>query len=153
MEIEIKKTNEFEKALEIARCLPDFFTQQGLDIIKNEMPKHSVWGAYDDGKLVGCVSYKKLNDFSLDMTWLFVAPDFQGKNIGTQLVLQSLEEEGRNYKVCQVKTLAETVEDEGYARTRKFYQKVGFVPIQIVDPYPGWGEENPCQIMVKFLNT
>lgn len=153
MEIEIRKTDEFEKALEIAKSLPDYFTQQGLDEIQSQMPTHSVWGAYDGDKLVGCVSYKKLNDFSLDMTWLFVAPDFHSKNIGTQLVLQSLEEEGKDCKVCQIKTLAETVEDEGYARTRKFYQKVGFVPIQIVDPYPGWGPENPCQIMVKFLNA
>ena len=153
MEIEIRKTDEFKKALEIAKNLPDYFTQQGLDMIENEMPKHSVWGAYDGDNLVGCVSYKKLNEFSIDMTWLFVAPEFHGKNIGTTLVTQSLLKEGRDVKVCQVKTLAETVEDEGYARTRKFYQKVGFVPIQIVDPYPGWGPENPCQIMVKFLNV
>lgn len=153
MKIEIKKTDEFEKALEIAKSLPDFFNEQGLDMIKNEIPTHSVWGAYNGDRLVGCVSYKKLNDFSIDMTWLFVVPEFHGKNIGTQLVLQSLEKEKGDFKVCQVKTLAETVEDEGYARTRKFYQKVGFVPIQIIHPYPGWGEENPCQIMVKFLNA
>jgi hypothetical protein len=58
---------------------------------------------------------------------------------------------GGNYKICEVKTLADTHQDPGYSKTRNFYKKLGFVPLEIIHPYPGWGEDNPCQIFVKCL--
>ena len=54
-------------------------------------------------------------------------------------------------RLVKVKTLAETRPDEGYARTRRFYEKLGFFTVEIIDPYPGWGEGNPCQIMVRCV--
>ena len=151
MEIVIRKTNEFEKALGIAKTLPEFFTQQGLDEIKVQLPDQAVYGAYDGEELIACISYKKVNDSTIDIAFLFMLETYHGKGIGTRLVEESLAVEGGEFKVCQVNTLAETVEDAGYARTRKFYEKLGFIPIEIIHPYPGWGMENPCQIYVRFL--
>jgi GNAT superfamily N-acetyltransferase len=151
MTITIKKTAEFEKALAIAKTLPEFFTQQGLNEIKKQLPDQMVYGAYDGEELIGCVSYKKINRQTIDIAWLFILEKYQGKGIGTELVEKTLAEEGQEFAVCQVNTLAETVEDAGYALTRKFYEKLGFVPIEIIDPYPGWGPGNPCQIYVKCL--
>lgn len=53
--------------------------------------------------------------------------------------------------ICYVKTLAETVEDTGYKKTREFYKKLGFNTLEIIDPYPGWSAGNPCQILAVGL--
>ena len=47
-----------------------------------------------------------------------------------------------------VKTLADTHPDEGYARTRAFHMKLGFIPLEVL---PLWGEDNPCLLMAKML--
>lgn len=48
-----------------------------------------------------------------------------------------------------VKTLSDKVDFEPYARTRAFYEKVGFEPLVILTEM--WDEENPCLIMIKHL--
>ena len=51
-------------------------------------------------------------------------------------------------RLLQVKTLGPSDPDEGYRRTRRFYQAVGFEPLEeLVGLWPG----NPCLIMVKVL--
>ncbi len=151
METSIRKTEEFEKALDIAKSLPEYFNDNGLADIEKELPSQIVYGAYAGKRMLGCASYQKINEHTLELAWLFVLDEFHGQGISTQLVVESLSLEGMGFSVCQVKTLAETSKDEGFARTRSFYEKIGFIPIQIIDPYPGWDSGNPCQIMVKFL--
>lgn len=49
----------------------------------------------------------------------------------------------------QVKTLSPTHPDPFYARTRQFYQSMGFQPLE---EFPTlWGEANPCLLMIKHL--
>ena len=46
-----------------------------------------------------------------------------------------------------VKTLSERHPDEFYTRTRKFYEKCGFIAFE---EFPElWGKENPCLLMIK----
>ena len=58
----------------------------------------------------------------------------------------------KGYRVCYVKTLAETHKDKGYARTRNFYKALGFNTLEIIYPYPGWDGFNPCQILAISLD-
>ncbi len=51
-------------------------------------------------------------------------------------------------RLLQVKTLGPSRPDAGYARTRKFYQAMGFEPVEEIT---GLWPENPCLIMVKPL--
>jgi len=62
-----------------------------------------------------------------------------------------LVELSSEYKVCEVKTLSDKDPYEPYRKTRDFYKNIGFIPIETIDPYPGWGEGNPCQIFVWFI--
>ena len=50
-----------------------------------------------------------------------------------------------------MKILSEIDPDSQFAKTRNFYKKLGFIPLETISPYPGWGKENPCQIFVKVL--
>jgi GNAT superfamily N-acetyltransferase len=51
-------------------------------------------------------------------------------------------------ELLQVKTLGPSLPDAGYEKTRRFYGRMGFRPLEeIPDLWPG----NPCLIMVKVL--
>ena len=78
-----------------------------------------------------------------------VRPARHGQGLGTAL-LSAAEEylRGRGYEYLQVKTLGPSWPDEGYERTRQFYEARGFVPLEELH---GLWEQNPCLLMVKRL--
>ena len=41
------------------------------------------------------------------------------------------------------------IRDRPYARTRSFYYKMGFVPLEVFPLF--WDEDNPCLFLVKHL--
>lgn len=147
----IKRTTESAKAYEIAKSLPEYFDEGGLKSIEQDTKNHVLFGVYmDDTEMVGFASYKEINAETVEMLWLGVLPQYQGKGYGKTLVDESLAELSKKYKVCEVKTLADSDDYEPYKKTRTFYKNAGFVLIETISPYPGWGD-NPCQIFVKFL--
>ena len=50
--------------------------------------------------------------------------------------------------MLEVKTLGPSHPDPGYARTRRVYEKMGFLALEETDL---WGEDTPCLIMGKPL--
>lgn len=101
--------------------------------------------------MIGFVTYKENSKDVIEITWLAVMPKYRNKGIGSKLVLESLKLLNGAYKICEVKTLAQTHKDKGYEKTRNFYKKLGFVSLEKIHPYPGWDKDNPCQIFVKSL--
>lgn len=150
MEISIKKTEDFEGISKIAVTLKEYFDAAGLKSIEEDSKTDQCFGAYVDEKLVGFVMYKEINPETIELAWTGVLAEFQGMGVGTKLIYESLAESGKIYKVCEVKTLSDIVDYKPYEKTRSFYKKIGFVPIETIHPYPGWTD--PCQIFVKFLN-
>ena len=55
----------------------------------------------------------------------------------------------RPVEYLQVKTLGPSYPDEGYERTRRFYEACGFVPLEEIHDL--WDTDNPCLLMVKRL--
>lgn len=152
MDITIKQIQDSDSAYKIATALPAFFDEKGLNAIKKDTKEQILYGAYVDNKMVGFVTYKAINPEAIEITWTAVHPTYQNKGIGSKLIRNSLEEIAKQgYKVCEVKTVSEIDDDPGYANTRKFYKSLGFIPLETIHPYPGWGEKNPCQIFVKFI--
>ncbi|MGI8551028.1 MAG: GNAT family N-acetyltransferase, partial [Dehalococcoidia bacterium] len=151
MTIIITEVANREQALAIAQSLPNSFTDEGLAEMKVSLQEEIAFGAYDGQELAGFATYKALNEVALELTWLAVLPDYQGSGVGTQLVTETLERLRGSYKICTVKTLAETHPDPGYQKTRAFYRRLGFISIETIQPYPGWLPDNPCQIFVKCL--
>jgi ribosomal protein S18 acetylase RimI-like enzyme len=150
MEIHIGSVNK-EDAFAIAKSLPDFFNATGLVTLSADLENHELRGSFADGKLVGFITLRKADIGSLEISWLAINKDFQGLGIGSRLVKETLNDFFKQgFRICYVKTLAETI-DEGYAKTRKFYKKLGFNTLEIIDPYPGWSVGNPCQILAAPL--
>ena len=151
IDITIKPATK-DGALAIAQSLPDFFSETGIISITRDLENHEIWGAYVQENLAGFITLRKADRGSLEISWLAVKKDLQGLGVGSTLVKEVLERfANQGFTVCYVKTLAETVEDEGYAKTRAFYKTLGFHTLEIIDPYPGWSEGNPCQILAASL--
>ena len=98
----------------------------------------------------GFLSLKQHSPFAAELYVMGVLPAYHRRGLGRRLVEASerfLRQEGVEF--FQVKTLSPSHPDEGYARTRLFYQALGFRPLE---EFPTlWGEANPCLMMVKYL--
>lgn len=151
MNIQIKKSTDSKAALDIARKNPHFFNSNGLKTMEEDFKTGFLLGAYDGEEMVGFIAFKELNDQAIELSWIAVDPKYQGRGVGTFLVDEGLKSLPKKYLVCETKTLSEIDPDSQYARTRKFYKKLGFIPLETINPYPGWGNDNPCQIFVKIL--
>lgn len=65
-------------------------------------------------------------------------------------MVEALEQDSvkRCVTLLEVKTLGSSYPHESYARTRHFYEKMGFLPLGKTDL---WGKDSPCLLMVKTL--
>jgi GNAT superfamily N-acetyltransferase len=136
----------------IARGLPDYFNDPGLRAMEADLGRHEPFVARRDGAVVGFLTLEMKNAIVAEITWMAVRKDRLGAGIGSAL----LEHVARHasdlgFRLLVVKTLAPTVDYPPYAGTRSFYAKHEFIPIETVDPYPPWGDGNPCLISVRVL--
>ncbi len=150
-EVEIRRTTDAQACHALAAGLLDYFTAHGLANLKVDLAAGELYGAFAGDTIVGFALYKELNPEAVELAWLAVARRHWSCGVGTRLVDESLASLPKRYRVCEVKTLAATASDTGYDRTRRFYAKLGFVPLEVIDPYPGWEPGNPCQLLVRFL--
>jgi GNAT superfamily N-acetyltransferase len=101
---------------------------------------------------VGLLTLVKHTQFAAEIDVMAVQPNYQRRGVGRALLERTerlLAQDGIEY--LQVKTLADTVEYEPYARTRAFYAACGFRPLQVFADL--WGPENPALQFVKRLDS
>lgn len=151
MNILINQTSDHEAALDIARKNSHFFNSGGLQTMEQDFKTSPLFGAYDGEVMLGFVCFKEINDKAVELSWMAVEPKHQGRGIGTLMVNEGLKLLDKNYPICEMKTLSEIDPDPEFAKTRAFYRKLGFIPLETICPYKDWGEDNPCQIFVKVL--
>jgi GNAT superfamily N-acetyltransferase len=84
---------------------------------------------------------------TLEIHFMVVDRKYHGMGVGSA-VIKAIENEAqkRGARLLEVKTLGASHSDQNYARTRHFYKKVGFIPLEETDL---WGKDTPCLIMVK----
>jgi ribosomal protein S18 acetylase RimI-like enzyme len=131
--------------------LPDWFgiPEANAAYVRNvaEMP---VFGAELDGRAVGFLALKPHTPFAAEIYVIGVRPAFHRRGIGRALVNRAedyLRASGARF--LTVKTLSPSRPDPRYAATRKFYEAVGFLPIE---EFPTlWSAENPALMMAKVL--
>jgi ribosomal protein S18 acetylase RimI-like enzyme len=137
--------------LEIMHSLPQWFSPPE-DIARKAVTHREMpfFAAYDGGKAIGFLALKIHNNYTGDIFNVGVLEEYHRHGIGAKL-LEIAEDylRERNYKYLTVKTLDASADYEPYERTRKFYYKQGFVPLEVMTHY--WDEENPCLFLVKGL--
>jgi GNAT superfamily N-acetyltransferase len=150
-DVEVRRTNDNASCFRLAATLPDFFNATGLEHMRSDLSAGALFGAYVHADLIGFAVYKELNPEAVELAWLAVKREQWSRGVGTGLVTETLSLLSSRYRACQVKTLAATSSYPPYERTRRFYLKLGFIPLEVIDPYPGWPPGNPCQLMVICL--
>jgi ribosomal protein S18 acetylase RimI-like enzyme len=156
MEYKITQINDNNKKAEYAdnilRKLPEWFgMEEGLREYVNTVNKYPYWAAFDEennciGFFSGRIYYNRTGDIYV----CGVDPRYHGKGIGT-LLYKEMEKYfiKNNCEYVIVKTISEIDDDKNYAKTRKFYKKMGFE--ELITLTEMWDENNPCLIMIKKI--
>ncbi len=135
----------------ILRALPDWFgIEEAIVDYAKAVSQLPTLFANVNKIDAGFLAIKQHNPFAAEIYVLGVLPEFHHKGVGRALVQQAetyLRQVGVEY--LQVKTLADTHPDPFYARTRAFYEAVGFRTLEVLPML--WNLENPCVIMVKAI--
>jgi ribosomal protein S18 acetylase RimI-like enzyme len=122
-----KNEGDLEGLLEVARALPQWFTQAGLEEMAHDFNLQEGFVATAGERIVGFITYESLTPELAELSWMGVRPEYQGRGVGKRL-LQLAEERliAQGIRVLEVSTVADSVAYEPYARTRAFYRANGF---------------------------
>jgi GNAT superfamily N-acetyltransferase len=135
----------------ILRALPDWFgIEEAILDYESEIEHLPTFLATTEAGVLGFLSLKQHNPFSAEIYVMAVRPEARRSGIGRALV-EAAENHARslNVEYMQVKTLGPSRPDAHYAKTRAFYEALGFRPLE---EFPKiWDEHNPCLILVKRL--
>jgi ribosomal protein S18 acetylase RimI-like enzyme len=137
--------------LAIMHNLPQWFSPpEDIDrkaVLYRDFP---FFATYDGAKAIGFLALKLHNEYTGELHSVGVLEEYHRHGIGARLL--AIAEDylrARNYRYLTVKTLDASADYEPYERARQFYQKHGFVPLEVIKHY--WNEDNPCLILVKGL--
>jgi GNAT superfamily N-acetyltransferase len=135
----------------ILRMLPDWFGLEAaiLEYERAISPLPAFLARTRNGVL-GFLSLKQHSAYSAEILVMAVRPEAHRRGIGRALVVAA-ETQARQMGIeyVQVKTLGPSRPDEQYARTRTFYEALGYRPLEEFSRI--WDENNPCLILVKRL--
>ncbi|MGH9016598.1 MAG: GNAT family N-acetyltransferase [Acidimicrobiales bacterium] len=105
-----------------------------------------------DGGDVGFVTVFRHTAVAAEIYAMGVLPEHHRRGIGRIMVTHAEEALARDgVEFLQVKTLGPSRPDEGYRRTRAFYEECGFRPLQEFSDL--WGPDQPALQMVKVVRS
>lgn len=103
-----------------------------------------------DGMDVGIAIVTVHTAFAAELALLAVVPQLHRRGIGSAILRHGeVALARRGIEFLQVKTLSPSKDDEGYARTRAFYEAYGFRPFEELPLL--WNKDNPALVMVKAV--
>lgn len=118
-----------------------------MQLYANEAETGHNFVAVADNALLGFVTVREHNAFSLELSCIAVLPEWHRSRLGTRLCTAAEAWWAkRGGKLLQVKTLAPSDPDPYYAQTRAFYDALGFLPVEeFASLWPG----SPCLLLIK----
>lgn len=134
---------------EILRSLPEWFgIEKAILHYIEEVKSLPFFMVNLYGKTIGFCALKVNYCNNADLYVLGIFKEFQGKGVGKRLI-QSINGYCKqlNIPYMSVKTLSEKHPDKNYEKTRKFYEKCGFKPLEEFTDL--WGDHNPCLYMIR----
>jgi ribosomal protein S18 acetylase RimI-like enzyme len=153
MEGEIKEiaTAKSRTCRDILASLPEWFgILEAIEMYACDVERMPMFAYVLKDDIVGFIAIKMHFTHAAEAYVLAVKRDFHRKGIGRMLfdhVISVLRKQGVKY--LTVKTIAEQRTNRAYAETRKFYEAIGFVPLEVFPTL--WDAENPCLVMIKDL--
>lgn len=137
----------------ILRALPQWFgIESSLVDYVQRVRSLPFLAALDGGRPVGFLAIQEHNPYTSEVCVMGVLAAFHRQGVG-RLLIERCEAlcRARGCEFLTVKTLDASREDAGYERTRRFYQAMGFRPLEVFPLY--WDADNPCLFLAKHLGT
>ena len=136
---------------DILADLPDWFgIPEATDAYVRDVEALQMFAYLVEDRAVGFISLRLHNAFVAEAHVLGVRRKWHRMGIGRALfdyAEQRLRE--RRFVYLTVKTVAAERSSESYDTTRRFYEAIGFLPVEV---FPAlWGTDNPCLLMIKSL--
>jgi GNAT superfamily N-acetyltransferase len=151
LRIEIRTSGSGALCRQLLDELPDWFgIPEAVDEYVVRAERATAVVAIANRLEVGLLTLIRHTEFAAEIDVMAVTPDYHRQGVGRGMLDRAealLARDGVDY--LQVKTLADTVEYEPYARTRAFYAACGFRPLQVFPDL--WDPENPALQLVKRL--
>jgi N-acetylglutamate synthase-like GNAT family acetyltransferase len=136
---------------QILRALPLWFgIESAIVDYVNDVQPMKTWAVFDGEQAIGFASIKQHFRASAEIHVMGILEKYHRQGVGHELV-KAIETDLRKseIKFLIVKTLSESRPNLEYDRTRHFYLKTGFEPLEEFKTL--WGEANPCLMLVKAL--
>jgi N-acetylglutamate synthase-like GNAT family acetyltransferase len=149
MEIRKAKKEDFEACTVIAKGLPEWFEQNEISEITNDITTLPTF-VIDDGEIQAFAVMEDKYAETVEIKHFAVAKNHHRSGMGT-ILLKYIEKEYSDKTYIEVKTLDASADYEPYVGTRSFYEKNGFVKVEVINPYPGWSPGNPCAVYKKSI--
>jgi len=135
----------------ILRDLPDWFGIESATAAyiaaAGDLP---MLAAVSDGATVGFLSLERTTPAAMDVHVVGVLRAWHRHGVGHALIEAAAEHARQaGARLLTVKTLSSRHDDPYYARTRRFYEAEGFLPVAELPEH--WGPENPCLLMARVI--
>ncbi len=144
------RDGEHQVCEQILRALPDWFGIESalLDYVRDTRTLPT-WMAQRGGEAVGFISVRTHFPGAAEIHCMAVLPDHHRAGIGRAMVKFIEHDLARQaVRFLQVKTLGPSRPCGHYERTRRFYEAMGFAPLEeFASLWPG----NPCLLLVKTI--
>ena len=146
-------TDQATACVVILRALPEWFgMEQSIINYGNDIARLPTFVAKTGRSVIGFLTLKVHTAYAAEIWVMGVRPEYHHQGIGKALVgasEQYLRPQGIEY--VQVKTISAADSSPNYAKTRTFYEAVGFRPLEEMTEL--WSEENPCLMMIKWIGA
>lgn len=142
-----------EAAAAILADLPEWFgrPESTAEYVADAGRMPTYLATREDGTAVGILLLHQHFPQSAEVHLMAVLREHHGEGVGRALVEAAAQDAAADgVRLLQVKTLGVADPDPHYAATRRFYEAVGFLPLEETVAF--WGEDTPCLVMVKPLD-
>lgn len=136
---------------ETLRALPDWFgVEASIADYEQKSGDMPFFAAFDGEKAVGFVAIKVHNAYTSEVCVMGILKDYHRQGIGQRLIgLCEVYCARCGMEFLTVKTLDSSRESRSYAKTRLFYEAMGFKPLEVFPLL--WDEDNPCLFLAKHI--
>lgn len=137
----------------VLRSLPKWFgIEESLLQYVRDAAEHPTFVVRDGAEVLGFVTVREHFPETWEVHCIGVRASHRGQGLG--VLLHSHVEQwlvARGARLLQVKTLAASHPSPEYAETRRFYAKVGYLPLEVFPVL--WGPKLPVLQLVKALTA
>lgn len=145
-------SNDSDACIAVLASLPNFFTPDTHAEARAALDEHPCWVALETDSITGFLIAESRSHASAEITYAAVVPQLHRHGIGAGLVAHAFEHlREQGVTLVEVKTLDESSGYEPYVATRAFWERMGFVQVDCIDPLPGWQPGNPSAIYVAAI--